>query len=517
MNTTQSPAPPELRDHPVLVLYNLPRTDPRFREADEGIFEEVHAVTDALRTLGLDHRAVGIRRLADLRAVFDEAPEPLVINLTEALDGDPFDFTLVPAACRAAGRSPTGGDTPCLTVALDKWQTKAALAAAGVPAPPAAVVPPGAPPPADLPAGPLLVKPLRADASEGIEDASILPGPGPGLDTLVAAVHQRFGQPALIESFVDGREINVSILQRGDDLHVLPLAEIDFAAYPPGKPRIVGYTAKWHPGSFEFDNTPRRIPAPLETETAERIRKLALRAWHAVGCLDYARVDFRLPPAGDPLVLEINPNPDVAPDAGFAAALEAAGIPWPDFVRAILENAIRRLMSPAAEESAEVLRDAPPPLIRRTTRADRAPILDLLACTGFFPPPEIEIAREVLDSALAHGPDGHYQTLTACLSGRPAGWLCFGPTPCTRGTFDIYWVAVAPEAQRRGVGRALMAQAERMIAASGGCLAVIETAGRPQYEPTRKFYRRCGYTLAARVPDFYAPGDDKLVFTRTLP
>ena len=97
----------------------------------------------------------------------------------------------------------------------------------------------------------------------------------------------------------------------------------------------------------------------------------------------------------------------------------------------------------------------------------------------------------------------------------PVGWVCWGPTPCTLGTFDIYWIGVASNMQGRGIGRALTAFAEQSIAASGGQLFVVETSSRETYTPTRRFYEALGYREAGRIPDFYGPGDDRVIYTKT--
>jgi D-alanine-D-alanine ligase len=158
-----------------------------------------------------------------------------------------------------------------------------------------------------------------------------------------------------------------------------------------------------------------------------------------------------------------------------------------------------------------------PMRVRYTEAADREAIIDLLRATDFFYEAEIVVATEVLDDALAKGPSGDYQSFCCEGDGGLAvGWVCFGATPCTQGTFDIYWLAVSPAAQGRGIGRLLMADAERRIAEGGGRLAVVETAGREAYLPTRRFYERVGYAEAARVADFYAPGDDKVIYTKRL-
>ena len=153
--------------------------------------------------------------------------------------------------------------------------------------------------------------------------------------------------------------------------------------------------------------------------------------------------------------------------------------------------------------------------IRYTEPHDRQAIIDLLQATDFFYDEEITVATEVLDDALAKGPRGDYQSF--CYvdeSGRAVGWVCFGATPCTKGTFDIYWLAVSPAAQGKGIGRKLMADAERRIAERGGRLAIVETAGRAAYALTRAFYLRVGYVEAARIRDFYDVGDDKVVYTK---
>jgi ribosomal protein S18 acetylase RimI-like enzyme len=101
------------------------------------------------------------------------------------------------------------------------------------------------------------------------------------------------------------------------------------------------------------------------------------------------------------------------------------------------------------------------------------------------------------------------------VDGRPAlaAWICWGPTPCTLGTYDLYWLAVDPAHQQRGLGAALVREMEHRLIASAR-LIVVETAGRDDYAGTRAFYERCGYRVAARIPDFYAPGDDQVVYVK---
>ena len=334
-------------DPSVLVLHNTPRPGSGagggFAESDAGVLAEVEAVAAGLESLGIPFTVAGVRETSDLARILAGSRESIVFNLVESFHRRPVEANLVPAFARAFGKACTGSDWLPLVVSLDKHQTKRHLEAAGLPGPPGTVVHVGAEAELSrLPEPPCIVKPAGTDASEGIDGRSIFHEIGPDLAEAVAEVHRRFGQPALVEAFVGGREINVSILERAGRPGTLPLAEIDFSAFGPGKPRIVDYAAKWLTDSFEYNHTPRLIPAPLSDEAARRVREHALAAWRALGCNDYVRVDFRLDDEDRPFILEINANPDISPDAGFAAALAAAKIPYASFVRTVVENAAAR-------------------------------------------------------------------------------------------------------------------------------------------------------------------------------
>ncbi len=545
----------------VLVLYNLPRSGPvglvanaprptlqessvaqppsaanlaaatAFSESDAGILEEVRAVCEALARLKIPHRAAGVSSLADVPSAVAAGTEPVVFNLVESLAGDPQDCNLVPAICRTFGRSCTGNDDRALAISLDKWQSKALLQAAGLLVPKAICVCPGQKlRRTGLFAGPYIVKPACADASEGITAESVVRSAGAALAKAVRRIHE-LGQAALVEQYIVGRELNVSVLQTGStagDVQVLPLAEIDFSALPKDadKPRIVDYSAKWLTDSFAFHNTPRVIPAPLPPAVAKQVRQAALAAWHVLGCRDYVRVDFRLDSKLRPLILEVNANPDISPDAGFAAAVQAAGIGFDGFVETVVANAAARLeevrqhtrharaIHADAQQSAPA--DPQECTIRPTRASDREPIVQMLTATAFFRPDEVAVAEEVLDEAIAKGDAGHYQSYAICQADRPLGWVCFGATWCCLGTFDLYWIVVDPTVQARGLGKALVWHTEKLVRAMNGRVIVIETSGRDVYLPTRRFYLRCGYHEAARIADFYADGDDKVVYIKHL-
>ncbi len=151
--------------------------------------------------------------------------------------------------------------------------------------------------------------------------------------------------------------------------------------------------------------------------------------------------------------------------------------------------------------------------------SDRQAVLDLVASTGFFSEDEQRIAVELVDDALALGAASGYEFIFADAPGSDAGlrgYACFGPIPGRAGEFDLYWIAVSPEYQRHGLGRELIAEAERRMRARGAASIFIDTSGREQYRPTRGFYECAGYDVHEVVRDFYAPGDDKVVYRKSV-
>ena len=154
--------------------------------------------------------------------------------------------------------------------------------------------------------------------------------------------------------------------------------------------------------------------------------------------------------------------------------------------------------------------------IRHMQEKDKPTLMKILRITPEFKLSEIVIAEEVIDDCLKDPVNSGYYTLVAEDDSGVEGYISYGPTPLTEGTWDLYWEAVAQEKRGQGIGKALMKSAEGEISKAGGRLAIIETSSTPAYEKTLRFHLGLGYEIIARIPDFYSPGDDKLILQKRL-
>ena len=155
-------------------------------------------------------------------------------------------------------------------------------------------------------------------------------------------------------------------------------------------------------------------------------------------------------------------------------------------------------------------------IVRPMSPGDKPALLRMLKNTPEFKPFEVTVAEELIDSYLASGENSEYIIRIAEDNGEVAGYICYGETPCTVGTWDIYWIAVDRSRRGKGLGKALSETAETAIKQARGRLIFIETSSTPLYENTRQFYLARGYEVIARIPDFYMPGDDKLILQKKL-
>jgi D-alanine-D-alanine ligase len=265
----------------------------------------------------------------------------LVFNLCEGIDGVAALEASAISALEVLGLPFTGNSSWTTSLCLRKHVVNALLDRAGLPIPRFAVARPGGTVPSV--GFPAIAKPAAEDASIGVEQRSVARS-ARALAERVAAMHERWDE-VLVQRYIDGREVNVGIL--GDE--VLPISEIDFSASPKGMWRIVSYRAKWDVGSDEDVGTRPVCPAKLPRSLTAELERIARAAWRIVGGEGYGRVDFRIDRAGRPWLLEVNANPDIAPDAGLARMAGVAGMDYGALVRAVCERALECSREPQDE------------------------------------------------------------------------------------------------------------------------------------------------------------------------
>ncbi|HMC93379.1 MAG TPA: D-alanine--D-alanine ligase [Polyangia bacterium] len=300
---------------------------------------------DVVRALGGGGYRVSALGVTDdllgaVAKIVAEAPD-VVFNLCESIDGVSSLEPLLPLLLERAGLAYTGSSPLTLGLSLHKHKAKAVLRGAGVPTPEAAVLTTPDVSEVALPF-PLIVKPAREDASVGISSDSVVHDRA-ALERQVTFVLARYRQPALVERYIEGREIYVSMLDRpGEEIEIFPLHEIDFSEMPAGRPRIVSFEGKWVESSPEFSGTKPVPCAGLDAATLARIAQVARTAFAAMELRDYARLDVRLSADGTPYVIDVNPNCDLSARAGFARAAQAAGLDYAEVVRRIVALALPR-------------------------------------------------------------------------------------------------------------------------------------------------------------------------------
>jgi D-alanine-D-alanine ligase len=343
----------------VAIVYNAVGPDAAPDEKD--VLEQVEAVAIALTELGLTHSRIActLNLEALCRRLETERPD-VVFNLVEALGGSDRLQPVVPALLDTLGVAYTGAPADAIYTTGDKMRAKSELRAAGLPTPAWLGSRPDAALEGCLP-GRFILKTLYEHASFGIDDDAVVEvATRAELAELVEHRSRQLGRPCFAEQFIPGREFNLSVLGGAGGPQVLPPAEIDFRALPAGMHRIVGYKAKWDVDSPEYVHTPRRFLAPHEDRLLqERLAALARDAWRLFKLRGWARVDFRVDEQGEPYILEINANPCLSPDAGFAAALEQAGIGFAKAIERILADA---MPNPSASAGTE-------PELARTVKA----------------------------------------------------------------------------------------------------------------------------------------------------
>lgn len=310
--------------------------------SEYGVLEEMEDIRTALGAAG--YRPITFNVDSDIFRLIDflrEEKPDLVFNLVECVENESDQEMNVAGLYELLKVPYTGAGALTLGISLNKPRVKEILGAHGIRTPAYQVV--GAKDRIELGpelSYPVIVKPSCEDASVGISDDSVVYNAG-DLRKKVRYIHQEFEQPALVEQYIDGREVNVAIIGNKKPI-VLPVSEIDFSGLTEEMHRIVSYDAKWMQGTVAYEGTKGVCPAALKPAQELLLKDLALRCYRILGCRDYARVDFRLGTNGLAYVLEVNPNPDMSDDAGFARSAKAYGLTFSNVVVKIVEYALER-------------------------------------------------------------------------------------------------------------------------------------------------------------------------------
>ena len=291
--------------------------------------QPVNEIAKILSAAGHDASRVGVRH--DLRWLPKARAADLIFNLCEGINGIGKWEDLVVSTMELAGVPFTGASAWVITVCHHKGLMNSFLQAAGLPVP-RWVVPRDRTIPDDFPL-PAIVKPAAEDASNGIEQHSVVTT-RPALMRRVAQLSETYDE-VIVQEYVDGREFAVGFV--GDT--TLPVSEIDFGKMPEGAWRILTFSAKWEKGSVDDIGTRPVCPAPIGKELDKRLVTTAKAAWQLVGGTGYGRVDLRVDRAGRPWILEVNPNPDISDDAGLSAMADARGWTYPELVMRIFDGA----------------------------------------------------------------------------------------------------------------------------------------------------------------------------------
>lgn len=329
----------------VAVLYNLLERLEKGEEKDilaEGsIIEEIGAVEEGIRSLGYQFFVMAVRNEIDsIIHWLKEIRPDVVFNLCESVYGDACLEMNIPALLDLLRIPYTGSSPLTLGLCQDKGKVKDILSSQGILTPRYKIF--------DREVGslkgnvfPIIVKPLHEDGSLGISKESVVHN-DEALKRQIRYVIEKYRQPALVEEYIEGRELNVGLMETNGKVGALPISEIDYSEFPEGIPRICGYEAKWVQESIEYQKSKPICPAPLEWVMQKRVEHLAIKAFKLFGCRDYARVDMRIDRDGKIYILEVNPNPDISPPSGMARAIRIQGMTYSEFIGKVIEKALTR-------------------------------------------------------------------------------------------------------------------------------------------------------------------------------
>ena len=309
------------------------------------VVEQVDAVVAVLAEAG--YNVSTVITSPDMNQLIDKLREEkpdLIFNFCESIEGDSFQEMNVAGLYELLRLNYTGSNPLTLGSCLNKVRAKEILTYHKINVPPYRVF--NSPDEVSRKKinFPAIAKPIHEDASIGISNSSVVYNRDQ-LQALLAEMLKKFKQPILVDQYIDGREFNVAIVGN-DEVIVLPVSEIDFSTMPQGYHHIVSYEAKWMPDTVEYKSSVTVCPAKISRRLEQKIKNTTVKAYQAMSCRDYARVDLRVDKTGKVFVLEVNPNPDLSPsDAGFANSATAFGWSYGQLINNIVQSAFKRRLA----------------------------------------------------------------------------------------------------------------------------------------------------------------------------
>src|SRR5689334_1830640 len=305
--------------------------------------EDVQAVHEALRESG--HNPVYLRLDGTTQSLIElaQSETDLIFNMVEAFSGNDTYDSMVAGYLELLGRHFTGTGSHGLYLAQDKALAKKIFAFHGIHTPYFATVYRGRTEHAHDIEFPVIVKPAREDGSIGIQFGAVC-GSIKELMERIDYIHAEFDTPALIEEYIEGRELYVGVMGN-EKPEALPIVELDLSKLPKGTPKIAGSEVKWEEDTEAYKKTWPFIPDDLDEDLVRRIQDTATQAFTTLQLRDYGRIDFRLAADGTLHVLEVNPNPYLLPSAEFTMAAKQSGRSYPELIGHIADLALARYPS----------------------------------------------------------------------------------------------------------------------------------------------------------------------------
>ena len=306
---------------------------------DNDTISTAKEISEILENEGVKTKLFPVGNLNDLK-VLRKIKTDFIFNCVDDNIGDiPFSSHLIPEIAQKLKIPFSGGTAKNILLTTDKAATKKILMENNIPTAPFTVIRNQIR--TGLPDYPLIVKPVASDGSEGVTQKSVVEN----RKQLIAAVKKNFKlfhQPALVEKYISGREINVAVLEIKGKPKILPASEITFPKEYGQKYKIVDFESKWRPETPQYNHTPAVCPAEISPSLLRKLQTAVVKIWEIMDLQGYARVDFRIDKNGNPFVLEININPDIEnnPSVGFPRAAKVFGLNYKNLILTIVDNAI---------------------------------------------------------------------------------------------------------------------------------------------------------------------------------